>query len=312
MTPDQQRAILTLAMLAARADGREDERERAALRALAAQLPGPPIDAATAPADLRAVVAPLLSDPVLARSAFEVAVAVADADGAHSAAEGAFLDQLANALGVPPAQAKTVVDQADDIARAGGLGASAAGANGARAAGASPASPDIPALDQRIVNASITNAALELLPESLATMAILPLQVRLVYNIGQAYGYQLDQGHIKELLATVGVGLTGQYLEQIGRRVLGGLLGSVLGGMGRAAGRQAASSGMVFATTWALGQLAKQYYGGGRTLDAAKLKAAFGPLLEQGQGMMSKYTPAIQDRMRNLDLSKLPQIIKGA
>jgi stress-induced morphogen len=91
------------------------------------------------------------------------------------------------------------------------------------------------------------------------------------------HGYELDQGHIKEFIAALGVGLTGQYLEQFGRKLLGGLLGSVLGGMGRTIGRQAASSGMAFATTWAIGQIARQYYGGGRQLDAARLKAAFAP-----------------------------------
>jgi len=34
--------------------------------------------------------------------------------------------------------------------------------------------------------------------------------------------------------ATLGVGLTGQYREQFGRKLLGGLLGTVLGGVGRA------------------------------------------------------------------------------
>ena len=79
----------------------------------------------------------------------------------------------------------------------------------------------------------ITNGALELLPETLSTMAIIPLQMRLVYRIGQAYGYELDSGHVKDFLATVGVGLTSQYLEQAGRKLLGGLLGRVAGGLGR-------------------------------------------------------------------------------
>jgi uncharacterized protein (DUF697 family) len=172
--------------------------------------------------------------------------------------------------------------------------------------------PDTAALDKQIVNASVTNAALELLPESLASMAILPLQVRLVYQIGKAYGYELDQGHIKEFVATLGVGLTGQYLEQFGRKLLGGLLGSVLGGLGRAVGHQTASSGMAFATTWALGQLAKQYYGGGRTLDAGKLKAAFAPLLDQGQGLIGRYGAEITERARTIDVRNLPALIKNA
>ena len=53
-----------------------------------------------------------------------------------------------------------------------------------------------------------TAHAIELLPENLSTLAIIPLQMRLVYQIGQSYGYELDRGHIKDLLAALGVGLT--------------------------------------------------------------------------------------------------------
>ena len=83
------------------------------------------------------------------------------------------------------------------------------------------------------MNASIVNGALELLPESLSTMAIIPLQMKLVYRIGQAYGYELDRGHIKDFLATAGVGMTSQFLEQAGRKLLGGFLGKMGGGMAR-------------------------------------------------------------------------------
>jgi uncharacterized protein (DUF697 family) len=233
---------------------------------------------------------------------------VANADGVHSPAEGAFLRDLAAALGLPAEQAQGYVAQADAVAAAAGV-AGASGAEPVRQV-QGQVMPDMAALDRQIVNASVTNAALELLPESLASMAILPLQVRLVYQIGKAYGYELDQGHIKEFVATLGIGLTGQYLEQFGRKLLGGLLGTVLGGVGRAVGHQTASSGMAFATTWALGQLAKQYYGGGRTLDAEKLKAAFAPLLEQGQGLIGRYGGEIAERARTIDVRNLPALIK--
>ena len=62
-------------------------------------------------------------------------------------------------------------------------------------------------------------------PQSLASMAIIPLQMKMVYRIGKAHGFELDRGHIKDLLATLGVGLTSQYVEQFGRKLLGGLLG---------------------------------------------------------------------------------------
>ncbi len=42
-------------------------------------------------------------------------------------------------------------------------------------------------------------------------------------------GVALDQGHIREFIAAVGVGLTSQYLEQFGRKLIGGLLGKAAG-----------------------------------------------------------------------------------
>ena len=315
MTDAEIRAFLTVALMAALADGANDERERAALKELAGRLGQGRIDLTDVYDDVLVrkisivdAVRPL-STTEARRQAYETAVAVAHADGVHSPAEGAFLRDLAAALGVPAAEAQAYVGQADAVAVAAGV-ASASGVEPVRPV-PGHVMPDVSALDRQIVNASVTNAALEILPESLASMAILPLQVRLVYQIGKAYGYELDQGHIKEFVATLGVGLTGQYLEQFGRKLLGGLLGTVLGGVGSAIGHQTASSGMSFATTWALGQLAKQYYGGGRTLDAAKLKAAFAPLLEQGQGLIGRYGTEIAERARTIDLRALPALIKG-
>jgi uncharacterized protein (DUF697 family)/tellurite resistance protein len=314
MTPAETRALLAIALMTAFADGTKDERERARVGDLAGRLPAEGIDlpalhrdVASGQLSLDEAVQPLAGNRGLALLAYEMAVGVADADGVHTPAEGAFLDRLAAALGVPAAKAKEIVQEADAVAAASAIPTVAPAA-----APLAPIAADTAALDKRILDASITNAALELLPESIATMAILPLQARLVYNIGKAYGYELDQGHIKEFAATLGVGVTGQYLEQIGRRILGGLLGGVLGGMGRSIGRQAASSGMAFATTWAIGQVAKQYYGGGRKLDADKLKAAFQPLLSQGKSMIATYAPQIEERARSIDLKKLPSLIGRA
>ena len=313
MTPEQTRALITIALMSAFADGLKDERERSRIKALATRVSGEGVDVDAIYEDvllhkpaLAAVAQPLLADRNIAQFAYEIAVGVADADGVHTPVEGRFLEELRATLQLPVATSKQVIDEADAIAAAP---APAASGDANRIAGVPTRTPDGAELDKRIVDASITNAALELLPETLASMAILPLQVRMVYRIGQSHGYELDQGHIKEFIATLGVGLTGQYLEQFARKLLGGVLGSVLGGIGGAAGRQAASSGMAFATTWAIGQLAKQYYGGGRTLDAARLKTAFTPLVEQGQTMIARYGPAIEERARSIDVRKLPQLI---
>ena len=89
--------------------------------------------------------------------------------------------------------------------------------------------PDEAALDKSILNYAILNGALELLPQSWASMAIIPLQIKMVYGIGKAHGVELDTGHIKEFIAAAGVGLTSQYIEQFGRKLLGGLMGKALG-----------------------------------------------------------------------------------
>jgi uncharacterized protein (DUF697 family) len=167
-------------------------------------------------------------------------------------------------------------------------------------------------MDKLILNASITNAALELLPESIASMAIIPLQVRLVYRIGKSYGYPMDSSHAKDFIATLGVGLTGQYLEQFGRKLLGGLLGGIGGGIGRTVGRQAASSGMSFATTYALGRVAQRYYAGGRTLDTVMLKQVFASLLEEARGMAPRYREQIEQKAATIDTRSLASLVRQA
>jgi len=55
----------------------------------------------------------------------------------------------------------------------------------------------------------------------------------LVYRIGKAHGYELDRGHLRELLGVAGVGLTSQVVEGYARKLLGGLLGKMGGGLMR-------------------------------------------------------------------------------
>ena len=310
MSEAEQRAIFAVALMAAWADGMNDEHERAVVEKLVGSLGGAGIDTTAMYQDLlqrkpalAEVVKPLVTLPSR-QLAYETAVGVVHADGATSEPEATFLANLAAAMSLPAPATQTYIQAANAIATA--PVAVAAPTPAARAA------PDRAQLDQSILSAAITNAALELLPESLASMAIIPLQMKLVYRIGQAYGFELDGNSVKDFLATLGVGLTAQYLEQFGRKLLGGLLGSIAGGIGRSIGNQAASSGMAFASTWALGQVAREYYAGGRTLDAAKLRAAFGPLLDQAKDLGTRYAGEIQQRARTIDLSNLPALIAKA
>ncbi len=319
MTPTETQAIVTVSLLAAFADGDKHERERAEIKRIAdglsqadgVHLPTLYQDVLMKRVTLASVV-PALASNDARQLAYEMAVCVCDADGAQSAAEQAFLSELGRALQINAPVATEFRQQAEAMASA-----PLAGADSAAAAAASPAPGGAPAVDEQaldaaILNAAIVNGALELLPETLSTMAIIPLQMKLVYRIGQAHGYELDSGHVKDFLATAGVGLTSQYLEQAGRKLLGGLLGKLGGGLLRGVGNQAVSSGMSFASTYALGHVAKRYYAGGRTLSAQMLKDTYASVTQQAQGLYSQHLPAIQQRARTLDAGKVMAMVRGA
>ena len=309
MTPSETKAIVTLSLLAAFVDGDKHERERAEIKRIAEGLSQN--DAVNLPTLYQDVlmkrvslasVAGELSSTESKQLAYEMAVCVCDADGTQSEAERLFLADVRTSLGLEGKAAAEFSQQAEVIASAPVAAAVPAVSN----------APDSAELDKSILNAAILNGALELLPETLSTMAIIPLQMKLVYRIGQAHGYALDSGHVKDFLATVGVGLTSQYLEQAGRKLLGGLLGKVGGGLLRGLGNQAVSSGMSFASTYALGHVAKRYYAGGRTLSTQMLKEAFTGVVKEGQGLQSQYLPAIQEKARTLDAGKVLALVRGA
>jgi uncharacterized protein (DUF697 family)/tellurite resistance protein len=310
MNTPEQRAILSIALLAAFADGAND-REREEIRRIAESLAGESgsqqlstlyqdvllkrIDVAKAAA--------ALTDPAHKQLAYEMAVCVCDADGGASPAEQQFLRELRDALELDPGKAAQVVREADAIA------AAPLAAGSAISAGASSMSDA--EMDKYILNHSIVNGAIELLPQSLATMAIIPLQMKLVYRIGQSYGYEMDRGHIKEFLATAGVGLTSQYVEQVGRKLLGGLLGGVAGGLGRGLGSIATGAALSFATTYALGQLAKRYYAGGRQMNTAALQQTYQSLLGQAKQIQGQFSGQIQQKARSLDAAQVINMVKS-
>ncbi|MGF6527425.1 YcjF family protein [Variovorax sp. PvP013] len=340
MNASENQAIVTLALLAAFADNDKHERERAEIKRIAEglsqadgiHLPSLYQNVLMKRVGLPEVVA-ALPDRDARQLAYEMAVCVCDADGTLSEPERRFLDGARDALGLDAGDADRFSAQAGELAAvtpsSGQAPIDAAGATAAiAAAGAATtaASASVPGgrvaaatsnvdaaeLDQAILNAAILNGALELLPETLSTMAIIPLQMKLVYRIGKAHGYELDTGHIKDFIATVGVGLTSQYLEQAGRKLLGGLLGKVGGGLLRGVGNQAVSSGMSFATTYALGHVAKRYYAGGRTLSTQMLKDAYAGVVKEGQGLQTRYLPAIQEKARTINPSQILSMVRGA
>ena len=142
-------------------------------------------------------------------------------------------------------------------------------------------------------------------------MAIVPVQMRMVYQIGKAFGYELDLSHTKEFFATVGIGLTAQVVEGYLTKVVGHVTRGFLGKFAGALAAQATESAIAFGTTYALGQVAKIYYQSGRTLTTAQLRAVFTEMLETGQSMKSRYADEISQRAGSLKFADLMPLTKS-
>ncbi|MCG3147157.1 MAG: hypothetical protein PCFJNLEI_00594 [Verrucomicrobiae bacterium] len=305
MNQAEQDAILTICLMAAFADGGKDDRERAEIKRICETLPQARASALYQRVLLRQVTlrdaAALLTANAHRQLAYEMAVCVAEADEALTESEKQFLSELRTVLGLAAGATQVFEKQAEAVATAP-VTAPVLPANTA----------DVDAeVDKTILNYAILNAALELLPESLATMAIVPLQIKMVYRVGARYGHQLGRGHIKELLATAGVGLTSQVVEGYARKLVGGFLGKAGGGLLRGLGQQAASSGLTFATTYALGHMAKKYYAGGRTLSALQLRELFEAFKTKAQSLHGQHAGAIDQQARQVSVTDLLPLIRS-
>jgi uncharacterized protein (DUF697 family)/tellurite resistance protein len=318
MTPEQQEALLSIALFAAFADGTKADAEREEIRRIAESLsteanaPNLPRlyqDVLLKRIRLESSVQKLV-DASHRQLAYEMAVCVCDADGQQTEAERTFLADLRQQLALSPAQTQAFDAQAAALAEIDRP--ATALPVPAPAIAAVPAMADEAELDRSILNHALVNGALELLPQSWASMAIIPLQVKMVYGIGKAHGVTLDQGHVKEFIAAAGVGLTSQYLEQIGRKLLGGLLGKMAGRTIGKVGSAGTGMAFSFATTYALGQLAKRYYAGGRVMNTALLRETYQGLLEPAKKMQADYLPQIQQKAATLDAGQVMAMVRGA
>ena len=310
MNEQQQQAFLTIALMAAFADGVIHDAEREQIRRLtellgsspaSAELPALYLKVLQRQVDLRAAVAGL-ANPALGKLAYETAVCVCHADGRTCDAERQFLAELAAALGLEAQVTAPLLDQVEAVAECG-LPAAVVSPSGAAVSDAE--------VDRGVLEAAILNGALELLPQSWASVAIIPLQIRMVYTVGKQCGYPLDQGQVRELLATLGIGMTAQYLEQFGRKLVGGLFDHVGGGVAGQVGRAATSVAFSFATTWALGQLAKRYYAGGRQMNASVLRESFQKLLGPGRDLQARYLPEISQQAGRLNPFEIVRLVRG-
>ena len=229
--------------------------------------------------------------------AYEMARAICEADGSISTEEEVFLTELRGRLALAKGESSAVDQEVDSFALAP----------------LTPTLPEAVATDSSsmILKYAILNGALELLPQTLATIVIIPMQMKMVYRIGKSNGVELDRSNIKDFLATAGIGLGSQMVEGFARKLVG-KFGSKLGGKTvGGVSTQIAGSAMSFASTYAIGHMAQKYYAGGRTLTAPDLKNLVAPLKGQASELYTRYMPEIQERAKTLDSAAILSLVRG-
>jgi uncharacterized protein (DUF697 family)/tellurite resistance protein len=342
--------IATIALIAALADGSRGVEEQGRLEEVARSLGGGDYDTIarrvlSGQSGLTDVVAKLSSDEAR-RHAYEMAVLVCHADGAANDDEKSFLADLRRQLGIESTAAGALDAEAAGLATAPLAGpppepppppppppppsplpstpappappfsAPAASPPGSPPGTASPArvsQAGLPAisrdsaLDDLILKNAMLAGALELLPQNLASLAILPVQLRLVYRLGADFGQKLDLDQAKDLAGAVGIGAAAQVMDGVARRLVRGLLGKLAGGVAGGA----MGVGLTFASTYALGHAAKQYYAQGRQLSRDDLRALFARLRAEAETLYPKVEAEIRRQAATLDLSQVIGRLRG-
>lgn len=306
LSEQEHKAILCVCILAAFADGSQDEAERAQIEHILNGFSGEHLDLASVYQDVLgakaslAQVAAQLQAPAAKALAYEMAVCVCQADGVLNAAEQKFLCDLQQELQLDTSAIDLHQQTAQALVTQPLAGSATPILDASRETD----------LDHLVLHAAILNGALEIMPHTLATMAIVPLQMRMVYQIGKRYGYALDSGHIKDFLATVGIGLSSQVFEGFTRRLIGGLTRGLAGGLLGGLTGQAAGSAFAFATTYALGQVARKYYASNRTLSTEQLKQAFSSMLDEARSLQGRYSGEIAQKSHQVNVSELLPLVR--
>ena len=305
-------AITAIALIAAMADGKRRPEEAAELERIASELGGAAEYGAVARQVLAGKVrlADLvggLHDPAVRQKAYEMAVAVCHADGVTDEREKTFLADLRVGLHLDDAQAGPVHDAAHLLAA---TPVSAPGPSLADVPRTSlprpsqaglPALSDDEALDDLILKTSILAAALELLPQALASLAIVPVQGRMVYRIGSDFGQKLDADQITDLAGVMGIGAAAQVFEGTARRLLSGILGHRVGSVAGAA----TGGALTFAATYAMGHAAQQYYAQGRRLSRDDLRGLFTRFRQEATELFPRVEATVREQAKRLDLDDL-------
>lgn len=294
-------SLLAICLFAAFSDGDNSESERAQIARIADELESENLAEISrkilmGKISIESVVGGLESQQNRLL-AYEMARGICEAGGSITPPEQEFLSRLRGALALSQDDSQAVDEEVDAVSFAP-----------VTQELAQPSGIDNSSM---ILKYSILNGALELLPETFATMAIIPMQMKMVYRIGKSHGVEQDRSLIKEFLATAGVGFGSQVVEGFARKLIGGF-GKKLGG--KTAGKianQVTGSAFSFASTYAIGHVAEKYHRGGSRLAAPEMKSLFTSLSEQARSLHAQHLPAIQERAKTLNPAAILAMVRG-
>lgn len=301
--PTLNESLLAICLFAAFSDGDQSESERAQITRLADELESDNLAEIS-----RKILMGKISIESIASGlessqhrllAYEMARGICEASGSITPPEQEFLTRLRIALALSPGDSQEIDDKVDAVSLAPVTHQETVQPGSSTDNGS------------MILKYSILNGALELLPETFATMAIIPMQMKMVYRIGKAHGNEQDRSLIKEFLATAGVGFGSQVVEGYARKLIGSF-GKKLGG--KTAGKianQVTGSAFSFASTYAIGHVAEKYHADGKRLTGSEIKALYGSLTEQARGLHAQHLPAIQERVKTLNPAAILAMVRG-
>ena len=131
-------------------------------------------------------------------------------------------------------------------------------------------------------------------------VAVTAIQLDMLRQLARLHGVNFSESEGKAWVSA----LAGNMVARLGANALKLIpgIGSVIGGL--------SMSIISGASTYALGQVAKQYYAAGRKIDTAELKRTFTSLLEEAKVRKDQYTKQIQEKVNEVKNSNLVSLIK--
>lgn len=124
--------------------------------------------------------------------------------------------------------------------------------------------------------ASILNTAVGAEPVPFIDIPVLlTTQARMVLRIAAIYGESLSASHAKELIATIAGGLVFRSLAQQGAKLI-------------PAGGWAVAAGIAAVGTWAIGQVAIEYFESGKRLSRQQMRDMYKTVMKRDKGTLAR------------------------